>query len=65
MRVYGLTKLGERIASTKVGSNEEMRVLQFLFENKTGTEDELVVVGGDRYTMKKLVKEGLVRELTT
>ena len=65
MRVYGLTDVGKRIASSKEGANDELKVLQFLKENRTGMEDELEVVGGDRYIMKKLVRENLVRELTT
>jgi len=65
IRVYGLTKLGKKIATTKDGSDETMRVLQFLRENRTGTSDELEIVGGESYILKRLKKEGLVRELTT
>lgn len=65
MQIYGLTKLGKKIAVTKDGSDEEMRVLQFLRENRTGTEDELSIVGGERYILKRLKGQGLVRELTT
>ena len=64
MKVYSLTKLGKRVASTKIDSSEEGKVLGFLSNNKTGTEDELDVIGG-RYIVRKLVKEGLVKELTT
>lgn len=65
MRVYGLTELGKKIASAKSGNDEEMRVLQFLRDNRTGTEDELQIAGGERYVMRKLTKQGLVRELTS
>ena len=65
MRVFGLTKLGGRIATTREGDGEELRVLQFLKENKTGTDDELEVVGGESYVLRKLKERGLVRELTT
>jgi len=65
MRVFGLTELGKRIVSTRDGSDEEMRVLQFLRENRTGTDDELEVAGGEMYILRQLKDRGLVRELTT
>ena len=64
MKVYSLTKLGRKVASTKVGQDEEFKVLNYIQQNRTATEDELDVVGG-RYLVKKLVGEGLVKELTT
>jgi len=65
MRVYGLTDLGKRIAKTKTGDTSEYRILQFLRENRTGTDDELDIVGGDRYTLKKMEERNLIKELTT
>ena len=65
MRVYGLTSLGKKIASTKEGGDEEMRVLQFLRENRTGTDGELEVVGGEGYVLRRLKDRGLIQELTT
>ena len=65
MRIFGLTSLGKKVASTKEGSSEEMRVLQFLRESRTGTEDELGVVGGESYVLRRLKSQGLIQELTT
>lgn len=65
MRIFGLTSLGKKIASTKEGGDEEMRVLQFLRENRTGTEDELGIVGGESYVLRRLRSQGLIQELTT
>jgi len=65
MRIFGLTSLGKKVASTKEGSNEEMRILQFLRESRTGTEDELEVVGGESYILRRLKSQGLIQELTT
>lgn len=65
IRVFALTELGKRIALTKNGDDEEMRVLQFLKENRTGTDDELSVAGGERYTIRRLKERGLLKELTT
>jgi hypothetical protein len=64
MRVFCLTDLGKRIASTKEGSTDEMRVLQYLKDNKTGTDAELEVVA-ERYVIRKLLSRGLIKELTT
>ncbi len=41
MRVFGLTKLGKRVASDDSDSGEEMRVLSYLRNNGSATEDEL------------------------
>ena len=64
MRVYALTELGKRIASKGEGSDEEVRVLQFLKSNKASTDDEVEVSGGERYILRHLVERGLVKELT-
>lgn len=65
VRVFGLTKLGKRVASSGSDSGEEMQVLSFLRNNRSATEDELEVVGGERCVMRKLVRQGLARELTS
>ena len=65
IRVYALTELGKKIALTKNGDDEEIRVLQFLKENRTGTDDELSVAGGERYTIRQLKERGLIKELTS
>ncbi|KKL03930.1 hypothetical protein LCGC14_2621240, partial [marine sediment metagenome] len=53
MRIFGLTDLGKKVASTKEGDDEEMRTLQYLRENKTGTDSELEVVGGEGYVLRR------------
>ena len=65
VRIFSLTKLGKKVAGTKEGGDAEMRVLQFLKENRTGTEDELEVAGGERWILRGLQKRGLILELTT
>lgn len=65
MRVYSLTKLGRKVTVDRTGGSEEMKVLQFLRENKTATSDELEVVGGERYVLRRLKSRGLITELTT
>jgi len=65
VKVYGLTQLGRKVVSSRSNGSVEMKILQFLAENKTGLDSELEVLGGERWLMRRLVKEGLVKELTT
>lgn len=64
MKIFSLTKLGRKVASNHVGENEEGRVLRYLSENKTASDSELEVVGGEGWLVRRLVKSGLVKELT-
>ena len=63
MRVFALSQLGKKVASKGVGDDEERQLLSYLQENKTGTEDELGIVAS-KHTLRKLVRQDLVRELT-
>ena len=65
MHLYARTELGKRIVSDRSGSSDELRVLDYLAENRTGTDDQLEVVGGDRFMIKDMMGRGLIRELTT
>ena len=65
MRVFGLTKLGRRVISDKWEDTEEFRVLDYLGRNKTATEGELEVIGGEKFVLRRLKERGLIRELTT
>ena len=65
MRAFALTKLGQRLARDGAGdSPEERRVLQYLDEHKTASDDDLEVAGGPRWVVRRLKREGLVMELT-
>ncbi len=66
MRVYGLTKVGKQQAR-RDGGGSEVKVLHFLLGNPgyTATEDEIYVVGGERYILRRLKDRGLIVELTT
>lgn len=63
MRVYALTDLGKKITRNMDGDNEEMRVLNYLRDNKTATDDQLDVVA-ERWVVRSLKQRGLVKELT-
>lgn len=64
MRVYGLTKLGRKVVSTKDGGDDDLRAMQYIRENKTATSGELDVIV-DRYVIRRLKNQGLVQELTS
>ena len=62
-RVYALTELGKKVTRNMDGGTDEMRVLNYLRDNKTATDDQLDVVG-ERWVVKRLKKRGLIKELT-
>lgn len=64
MRVYGLTDLGRKVTRSMDGSGDEMRVLNYLRDNKTATDDQLDVVG-ERWVVRGLKRRGLIKELTS
>jgi len=66
MHIYALTELGKKIARTKTGSTPEMKVLQYLYENRTATDSELdTVTEGGSLACRSMKRRNLVRELTT
>lgn len=64
MRVYALTKLGKKVTSTRDSSDGELKILQYIRENKTATDSELDIIG-DRWQIRSLKEHGLIKELTT
>ena len=65
MRLFALTEAGKIAAKRDSGDDEESRVLSFLRQEQTATDDELEVVGGESYVMRQLKERGLVKELTS
>ncbi len=65
MRVYSLTKVGRRVSATHEGGGEELKVLHYLRDNKTATDDEIEINCGGKWTLRKLKERGLVTELTS
>ena len=64
MKIYALTELGKKVAKTKDGSDEEMRVIHFIRDHKSATDSELEVVA-DSYVVKHLIRDHIVKELTS
>ena len=65
MHVYSLTRLGRKVSATHEGGSEELKVLHYLRDNKTATDDEIEINCGGRWTLRKLKERGLVIELTS
>lgn len=63
MRVYALTELGKKVTHSVDADSDEMRVLNYLRDNKTATDDQLDVVG-ERWIVRRLKRRGLIKELT-
>jgi len=64
MRLYAITALGDRIRKDRSGDSEVLRVLDYLYENKTASQDQLEVGGADIFTLKSMARHGLIQELT-
>ncbi len=64
MRIYSLTELGKKVTRSMDDSNsDEMRILNYLRDNKTATDDQLSIVG-ERWLVRRLKSRGLIKELT-
>ena len=63
MRVYALTELGKKVTRNMDGGSDEMRILNYLRDNKTATDDQLDTVG-ERWLVRGLKKRVLIKELT-
>lgn len=64
MRVYALTEVGGRAQRRRIGSEEELKVLDQIKNNKGASDDELDVVS-DRHTVRMLKDRGVIKELTS
>jgi len=66
MKVYSLTGLGKKLCRTHGDDGtDEMRILHYVHDNKTATDDEIEIRCGGRWALRGLVKRGLIKELTT
>jgi len=63
-RVYTVTKKGRRVLRDSSLSEDELRVLQALKDNKSASGSQLEVEGGGRWMLRSLQRRKLVKELT-
>lgn len=61
--IYCLTEVGKRASRLGLGDSDELKILDYLKNYKTATGDQLDSVG-ERWMVKKLKDDGLVKELT-
>ena len=64
-RIYVLTKVGRRAYNDGSVSEEEFRVLEYLKGNKSASDDQLEIVGGEGGLLRGMKRGGLITELTT
>lgn len=64
-KVYVLTKAGRRVYRDQSLDGDEMRVIEYLKDSKSGSDDQLEVVGGSRWLLRSMVGSKLIKELTT
>ena len=63
-KVYALTKLGKRVYRDSSLDGNEMRIINFLIENKSASSEQLEVVGGEGWLLRSMKRRGLIKELT-
>jgi len=62
--LYGLTKLGKKVYKNPSLDPDEMRIINYLKENKSVSSDQLEVIGGERWLIRRLEKRGFIKEFT-
>jgi hypothetical protein len=64
MKVYALTDLGKKVTRDGSGTGtDEMRILNYVRDNKRVTDDQLEVAG-ESWVVRRLVHDGLLKQLT-
>lgn len=63
-RIYKITKLGKRVVRDSSLAEDELRILQYLKDNKSASSSQLEVAGGERWMLRSLQRRKLVKELT-
>ena len=62
--LYCLTKKGRKVYKNPSLDPDEMRIINYLKENKSVSSDQLEVIGGERWLIRRLEKRGFIKEFT-
>jgi len=62
-KIYEITKSGKRVLRDSSLSEDELRILQYVKDNKTASSDQLEVVGGEGWLVRSLKRRHLIKEL--
>ena len=60
--VYSLTKKGKKVYKNPCLSGEEMRIINYIKDNKIASEDQLEVAGGELWVVKSLARHGYIKK---
>lgn len=63
-KIYEITKAGKRVLKDSSLSEDGLRILQYLKDNKSASSDQLEVAGGERWLVRSLKRKHLIKELT-
>lgn len=63
-KIYSLTKLGKRVYRESSLDGDEMRIVEYLKDNKSASDDQLEVVGGSSWLLRSLKRRKIIKELT-
>ena len=63
-RIYVTTKKGRRVLRDDSLGGDELRILQYIRDNKSASSSQLEVVGGEGWMVRSLQRRKLIKELT-
>ena len=63
-KIYKITKLGKKVIRDSSLAEDELRILQYLKDNKSASGSQLEVAGGERWMLRSLQRRKLVKEIT-
>ena len=62
-KVYTLTKKGKRVCKDGSLNGTEGKILGYIRENKSASEDQLEIAGGEGWLLRSLKRHGYIKEV--
>jgi len=62
MKVFILTDVGKKVVKNRTGDTDTLRILDFLYENHTASEEDLAIAG-EKWRIRSLRRHGLIRQV--
>ena len=60
--LYSLTKKGRKMYRNPILDPDEMKIINFLKENKSATKDQLEVITDEGWLVRSLDRRGFIKE---
>ena len=63
-KIYALTKAGRKVCRDQSLDGDEMKIIEYLKDNKSASDDQLEIIGGSRWLLRSMEGNHLIKELT-